>query len=72
MKLAAHPLVVAVALGLLDASALTGLDERDDVTESHCPCGEMTAEECSPAVDACVEDDGLADIIHEFKTVLGQ
>ena len=67
MKLAAHPLVVAVALGLLDASALTGLDERDDVTESHCPCGEMTAEECSPAVDACVE--ARPQSLHHIQTL---
>ena len=72
MKLAAHPLVVAVALGLLDSSALAGLDDTPEVSDTHCPCGQMLADECEPQVPACTEDDGLTDLIQEFRVVLGQ
>ena len=76
MKLAAHPLVVAVAMGLLDAGALAAFDdtaphahpERDCVD-----CDDTSQTELVTALssETTTQDEGLTELIHEVRGVLG-
>lgn len=76
MKLAAHPLVVAVALGVLPAHALA--DDRDDEGPGPCTdCGDTEAVPGErsmldvPRVEAEADDpaiDALLDALRELPT----
>lgn len=76
MKLAAHPLVVAVAMGLLDAGALAVFD--DVAPQAHpeqdcvdCDAGSRTQLVSALSSEQTTQDDGLAQLIHEVRGIIG-
>lgn len=71
MKLAAHPLVVAVALGLIDAGALAALDDTPKRAQDACESDAVRVAESASTVDALSQDDGLDDLVHEVSGLIG-
>ena len=76
MKLAAHPLVVAVAMGLLDVGALAAFDDTPPQAHPEQDCTTCDDSENAELVSALssektTQDDGLAELIHEVRGVLG-
>jgi len=72
MKVAAHPMVVAVALGLLSPASLEAVQERDD---RRSPCSDCEGEALPPtATVAAVSpevDDALVVELGEAPSALG-
>lgn len=72
MKVAAHPLIVAAAFGLLGPAALAE-DERDDAKKpcAHCDCGatELAMLDCSDLDDEPTAED-FARIEAEFQAAV--
>lgn len=71
MKLAAHPLVVAVALGLLDAGALAVLDDTPSRPATHDSCAH--AEGCTHGATEteATDDRAILDLMDSFRDAVG-
>lgn len=65
MKLAAHPMIVAVALGLLDPSALAALDDTPAPRHNG-----AHAQESETSLALVPEDDDLDELMSELRSVL--
>ena len=68
MKLAAHPLIVAVALGLVDSSALAALDDTSPRTEPHCEGASES--DSAHHLDAQADEAELDELLGELRSIL--